>query len=143
MKKVEFPTFLNEQPTIIFGLNARQILVMICGIIGGYSLWSFITNLLSNLGWHIACAVLGACVFLLSIVVAMASIGAKPLEEWLFVWLFYAGMPKIYLYKPLMSGIEIPLPGKKKKSTQESEKKQKKRSENSYKLHDKDDLEED
>jgi hypothetical protein len=115
MKKVEFPTFLNEQPAIIFGLTTRQILVLICGVLAGYSVWSATTPLLNQVAWHIGCTVLGCSLFLLSLVVAKVSIGAKHLEEWVCIWFLYALMPKIALYRPLSASLEMPGPDRKKR----------------------------
>ena len=38
MQKEEFPTFLNEQPTIIFGRTGRELLIIVCGIVGASAL---------------------------------------------------------------------------------------------------------
>jgi len=115
MKKVEFPTFLNEQPKIIFGLTARQILVLICGMLAGYSVWSTTTPLLNLAAWHIGCAILGCSLFLLSLVVALVDIAAKHLEEWACIWFLYALMPKIALYRPLSASLEVPSDGRKQR----------------------------
>lgn len=102
MKKEEFPTFLNEQPTIIFGRTGRELLVIVIGLAFGYLSWvslgSFIGGniLLSNIvkGVIVAIIIVGAAV------VAFFKVATRPLEEWAFVWLFYSIIPKIYLYVP-------------------------------------------
>jgi len=40
MNKEEFPTFLNEQPKVIFGRTGRELLIIVLGIIGAYTLWA-------------------------------------------------------------------------------------------------------
>jgi len=115
MKKVEFPTFLNEQPAIIFGLTARQILVLICGMLAGYSVWSTTTSMLNQAAWHIGCIGFGCSLFLLSLVVALVDIGAKHLEEWACIWFLYALMPKVAIYRPLFTSLEMPGPSKKER----------------------------
>jgi hypothetical protein len=43
VQKEEFPTFLNEQPTIIFGRTGRELLIIVCGIVTGYTTWGSVT----------------------------------------------------------------------------------------------------
>src|SRR5438445_162583 len=40
MKKEEFPTFLNEQPTVVFGRTTRELLVILVGLTGAYLVWT-------------------------------------------------------------------------------------------------------
>jgi hypothetical protein len=44
MKKEEFPTFLNEQPTVVFGRTTRELLIISIGLAGGYLIWLDITG---------------------------------------------------------------------------------------------------
>ena len=118
MKKEEFPTFLNEQPTVIFGRTARELLIIACGCVAGYTVWPHATALLPGAGGvvlGIACAGIPA---LLSLVVALISIGNRSMEEWLFCWLTYVLIPKIYLYKPLEESVEDFADEKNEKSKQ-------------------------
>jgi hypothetical protein len=138
MKKVEFPTFLNEQPTIIFGRTGREIMIIICGIAGAYSVWSAASVLFADTGWQIGCVVVAICVFLLSLIVALVTVGSKRLEEWFFIWLFYAFMPKIFLYKTPEYFILTPRAEKK----EEKEKKKGNKKE-MYKIDDDDDIPDD
>lgn len=101
MKKEEFPTFLNEQPSVIFGRTERELLIMACGIVLGYTTWQNLKGLIPGVGGEALAIVLALLLVALSIVVALVSIGKRPLEEWFFCWLLYVMVPKVYLYKPL------------------------------------------
>jgi hypothetical protein len=116
MKKEEFPTFLNEKPTVIFGRTERELLIMACGIVAGYVVWQNLSKLIPGIAGALLAGVLAAFCVVLSIVDALVSIGGRPLEEWFFCWLFYVLVPKVYLYKPLEEDAEQvgsePQPGK-------------------------------
>ena len=103
VEKVEFPTFLQQQPTIIFGRNARELLVLACGGSAALSLWQANSGLQQAWGVEglLLSALLSALPVVLALVLAFATIGARPLEEWVFVLLAYAVAPKLYLYLPL------------------------------------------
>ena len=105
MKKEEFPTFLNEQPTIIFGLNARQILIIVCGIVAAYFLWVRMAGL-PGAGWFVLEVTLIVLCLISSLIVALIPVASRPLEEWFFAWLLYSAMPKIYLYQPISEEYE-------------------------------------
>jgi cobalamin biosynthesis protein CobD/CbiB len=135
MKKEEIPTFLNEQPTIIFGRTGRELLIIICGIVAGYAVWNSVQTFVSGIGGRLLSGVLAAIPAILSLIVALMSIGDRPLEEWFFVWLLYVCIPKIYLYKPLE---DIADSSHDKKANKEKEKLSSKNSAN-----DLDDIEED
>jgi ABC-type nitrate/sulfonate/bicarbonate transport system permease component len=102
MKKEEFPTFLNEQPTIIFGRTGRELLVVAIGLGLAYVSWIRLGMLMH--GNEIAIdsiKVIIAAIFVLSSVgVAFIKVATRPLEEWAFVWLFYTIVPKVYIYTP-------------------------------------------
>ncbi len=118
MKKEEFPTFLNEQPTVIFGRTTRELLIIACGCAGSYVIWNNTRVLLPGPGGialGVACAIAPA---LLSIVIALISIGNRPLEEWFLCWLTYTFMPRIYLYKPLEESMDDFADKKKKDARQ-------------------------
>ncbi|SRR5579884_3778621 len=105
-KKEEFPTFLNEQPTIIFGRTGRQLLIIVIGIVGATLLWSYIEGFQSSIGWQVLSGALAAIPVLLSLVIALIPIASRGMEEWVFVWLLYAVMPRIYLYVPVEEEVE-------------------------------------
>jgi uncharacterized membrane protein YhaH (DUF805 family) len=102
MKKEEFPTFLNEQPTIIFGRTGRELLVITIGLACGYLTWVSLGSFIGGhvLASNIAKGVIVAAILVLAVFVSFFKVATRPLEEWAFVWLFYAIIPKIYLYVP-------------------------------------------
>ena len=97
-KKEEFPTFLNEQPTIIFGRTGRELMIMACGLAAAYTIWGDMHKHGSGPSWVILTVVLAVLPVLLSVVIALVSIAGKPLEEWSIIWLLYLVTPKLYLY---------------------------------------------
>jgi hypothetical protein len=128
MQKQEFPTFLNEQPTVIFGRTGRELLIMACGCVAGYNLWQKISPLIPAAWWEILSVILAALLVLISIIVALVPIASRPLEEWLICWALYTFMPKLYLYKPLETEAEDPIAqkytraeAKQKRQTQKNE----------------------
>jgi hypothetical protein len=106
-KKEEFPTFLNEQPTIIFGRTGRQLLIIVLGIVGATLQWSYMEGFQSTTGWQVLSGTLAAIPVLLSLVIALIPIADRGMEEWVIVWLLYAVMPRIYLYVPVEEEVEV------------------------------------
>ncbi len=107
MKKVEIPTFLNEQPTVIFGRTGRELLIIACGSALGYDVWSNI-NLAGSFSSIVVHILLTALPVLLSFAVALISIAGRPLEEWAFVLLLYLFVPKVYQYVPFDAEDSLP-----------------------------------
>lgn len=99
MKKEEFPTFLNEQPTIIFGRTGRELLIVVCGIVVAYTTWGNVKGDIPGVGGMALGIFLAAVIVILSLVVSLTNIAARPLEEWLIVWLSYVVMPRVYMYQ--------------------------------------------
>ncbi len=106
MKKEDFPTFLNEQPTVIFGRTVRELLWIVCAIVGAYQSWNIFSNAIPNVLGMVLGATLGGLIGIALLVIALVPIGSRSLEEWLVVWLMYALMPKLYLYKPAEEEVE-------------------------------------
>lgn len=99
MKKEEFPTFLNEQPTIIFGRTGRELLIVVIGIVVAYTTWGNIKSDIPGAGGMALGIFLAVVIVILSLVVSLTNIAARPLEEWLIVWLSYVVMPRVYMYQ--------------------------------------------
>ncbi len=106
MKKEEFPTFLNEQPTVVFGRTARELLFIACSIVVAWNVWQATEGVLGSPGALFLRMTLAALPAIFGIMLAMVYVGYRPLEEWLFVWLLYTLTPKIFLYKPLEETVE-------------------------------------
>jgi hypothetical protein len=103
MKKEEFPTFLNEQPTVVFGRTTRELLVILVGLTGAYLVWSNLGALMpgSDIGVIFIKGLFAIVPLIGSIVVAFVKIASRPLEEWAAIGVFYFLTPKVYLYMPL------------------------------------------
>ena len=103
MKKEEFPTFLNEQPTVVFGRTTRELLVILVGLTGAYLVWSNAGALIPgpDIGVMIIKGLLAIVPLVGSIIVAFVKIASRPLEEWAAIGVFYFLTPKVYLYMPL------------------------------------------
>lgn len=102
MKKEEFPTFLNEQPVIIFGRSGRELLIMAIGLALSYLTWqhlsAFITG--AQAATMLLKLILAVIPTIISIAVALLKIAEQPLEVWAFIWLFYFLLPKVFIYIP-------------------------------------------
>ena len=103
MKKEEFPTFLNEQPTVVFGRTTRELLVILVGLTGAYLVWTNIGALIQepDLGVMIIKGLFATVPLIGSLIVAFVKIASRPLEEWAAIGVFYFLTPKVYLYMPL------------------------------------------
>jgi hypothetical protein len=102
MKKKEFPTYLNEQPSVVFGRNMRELMVIMIGMALAYAVWANLSALLPEPGIGILfCKILCVGVVLIAtLIVTFVKIASRPLEEWALVGLFYYATPKIFLYMP-------------------------------------------
>src|SRR5690242_15482515 len=100
MKKEEFPTFLNEQPTVIFGRTGRELLMIACGIVLGYRVWGDVSHLLPGFAGGFLGILLAIIVCIFFLVLALLKIGYRPLEEWIFAWFIFIASPRVYLYRP-------------------------------------------
>jgi hypothetical protein len=102
MKKTEFPTFLNEQPTVVFGRTMRELMVILIGLALSYAAWTNLSALIpgSNIGITLFKGLVVLIILSATIVVALVNIASRPLEEWALVGFFYLCTPKIFLYMP-------------------------------------------
>lgn len=101
MKKEEFPTFLNEQPTVVFGRTTRELLVILIGLTGAYLVWTNMGLFLgSGIGALLIKGLFSTVPVIGSLIVAFIKIASRPLEEWGAIGVFYFLTPKVYLYMP-------------------------------------------
>ena len=109
MNKEEFPTFLNEQPTIIFNRTGRELLLMAVGAIMGYSLWIDLGNVLHGnvVVVNVVRVLVALLVATLAVVIAFVKVARRPLEEWAMVWVLYVITPKVYIYTPVEESVEM------------------------------------
>ena len=89
MRQHEIPTHLNVEDTVVLGLSIRQFAYLVVGLAGGYGLWQQWPDLV--LGLRIVPAGLW---LLVAVIVALVRPHGRGLEEWAFVALHYAAMPK-------------------------------------------------
>src|SRR5205823_8478944 len=91
----EIPTHLNIEDTFVAGLSLRQVLCLVLGLAGGYGLWT---------GWPAlplpARAAAAALCVLLAAAVALVRPAGRGLEEWAFVLLHYAALPRLAVWAP-------------------------------------------
>ena len=108
MKKEEFPTFLNEQPTVVFGRTTRELLVILVGLTGAYLVWTNLGSFLpgSDIGVLLIKGLFSTVPLIGSLIVAFVKIASRPLEEWAAIGVFYFLTPKVYLYMPLEEASE-------------------------------------
>lgn len=101
MHKEEFPTFLNEQPKIIFGRTGRELLLIVLGVAAAYAFWQGLSGLLPDGWWQPFCLLISALLLIASAIFASIHVGNRSLEEWAAAWISYVLTPKVYLYQQL------------------------------------------
>ena len=96
------PTHMNLPDKVVFGLTARQLLLLLIGCSLGYNLWLHLGVLealaLPGQAIRIALALVPAA---LAATLAMISVADRPLEVWLLVLVRYWQRPRIYLWRSL------------------------------------------
>ena len=90
MKPIEIPTHLGVEDRMLWFLTARQVTILLSGAALAYAAWG-------SLPWLPAAgrASLAALVGLLTLALALVRPWGRGLEEWTFVWLHYAAMPRV------------------------------------------------
>ncbi len=136
MKKEEFPTFLNEQPTIIFGRTGRELLIIAIGLGMAYISWLRLGSVIhgNGLGTGIVKVVISLIVVAIAATIAFVKVATRTLEEWGFIWLFYTIVPKTYIYLPEEEG---------EPSNEESDEQKKRTQVKKYSINDDDDFSDD
>ncbi len=94
MTRHELPTHLNVEDKAFWGLSVRQALTLTTGLSGGYSVWTQWPDLpdLLRLGLALGCLLVAA-------VLALVRPGGRGLDEWAFVVLHYAALPKTGVWR--------------------------------------------
>ena len=85
----QIPTHLNVEDRAILGLTVRQVSYLVVGCAGAYSLWSQWPD------WpeSVRLGLVAACL-LAAVIVALVRPAGRGLEQWVFVALHYAAVPK-------------------------------------------------
>jgi hypothetical protein len=102
MKKEEFPTFLNEQPTVAFGRTTRELVLILLGVSLSYLVWALLGNIIpgNDLAAKILKGLIAIIPFVGLITVAFVQIASRPLEIWGVVGMMYFFTPKVFTYDP-------------------------------------------
>jgi hypothetical protein len=95
VRRHEIPTHLNVEDRAFFGLSVRQVLYLVSGLAGSYGLW----NQWEALPLGLRTALAGACL-LVALALALVRPLGRGLEEWSFVALHYAAVPKARSWRP-------------------------------------------
>lgn len=90
----EIPTHLQVEDELFWGLSVRQALTLAGGFSGGYSLWTQWPDLPEALRLGLALGCLAAAATM-----ALVRPGGRGLEEWAFVALHYAALPKASVWR--------------------------------------------
>ena len=109
MKKEEFPTFLNEQPKIIFNRTGRELILLAVGAALAYSLWIDLGNVIHGniIVVNLVRSLVALIVVVMALLIAFIKVAKRPLEEWAAVWLFYVLIPKVYIYTPVEESAQL------------------------------------
>jgi len=100
-KRYKVPTHIATQDKILFGLTARQLLVLLCGTALAYQIWLIAYPLgLEHVGLFGVIVHLLLCLppILLSLGLAFFSVADRSLEVWLLIALRYRQQPKRYAW---------------------------------------------
>jgi PrgI family protein len=96
------PTHMSLPDKVVFGLTARQLLLLLIGCSLGYNLWLHLGVLEAlALPGQVLRIVLALVPVGLAAALALISIADRPLEVWLLVLLRYWQRPRIYLWRSL------------------------------------------
>lgn len=91
----EIPTHLNVEDRAFYGLTVRQVTYLTVGAASGYGLW----NQWNALPMGLRLVLAASCV-LLAVAVTLVRPHGRGLEEWAFVVLHYAAVPKVCTWRP-------------------------------------------
>ena len=90
---------------VVFGLTARQLLLLLIGCSLGYNLWLHLGALESlALPGQVLRIVLALVPAGIAAALALISVADRPLEIWLLVLVRYWQRPRIYLWRSLRLG---------------------------------------
>jgi PrgI family protein len=96
------PTHMSLPDKVVFGLTARQLLLLLIGCSLGYNLWLHLSALtafaLPGQVLRIGIALVPAGV---AAALALISVADRPLEVWLLVLVRYWQRPQVYLWRSL------------------------------------------
>ncbi|HVA87050.1 MAG TPA: PrgI family protein [Candidatus Saccharimonadales bacterium] len=91
----EIPTHLNVEDKAFYGLSVRQVMYLTSGCSLGYGLW----NQAAYLSIEVRATCAAACA-LAALIFALVRPHGRGLEEWAFVVLRFAAVPRISVWRP-------------------------------------------
>ncbi|EFH79659.1 PrgI family protein [Ktedonobacter racemifer] len=97
----KLPIHLEQPDTLLFGLTARQSLLIGLGAGMGYSAWSTASTAIPGVTGLLVAALCAFLVGAFCTATAFIQIKGRGLEVWIVIFLLYLGDPKIYLHQPL------------------------------------------
>ena len=99
----EIPTHLNVEDRAIYGLTIRQVMYLTIGLAGGYGPWNQLQAfpVILRGGLAVLCLVL-------ALTFALLHPHGRSLDEWAFVALHHAAMPKASVWRPREPQISDP-----------------------------------
>jgi len=91
----EIPTHLNVEDRAFYGLTIRQVMYLTIGLSGGYALWNQLPAfpVILRGGPAVLCLVL-------ALTFALLRPHSRSLDEWAFVALHHAAIPKASVWRP-------------------------------------------
>lgn len=98
MARHTVPTHIDLPDRVIFGLTARQMLILLIGLSLGYSTWQHL-SLLSHWGvWGTGVRLALVLILFgpLTLLVAFVQLAGRPLELWAVIGLLYLATPQRY-----------------------------------------------
>ncbi len=96
------PTHMNLPDKVVFGLTARQLLLLLIGCSRGYNLWLHLGALDAlALPGQVLRMVLALMPAVCAATLALISVADRPLEVWLLVLVRYWQRPRIYVWRSL------------------------------------------
>ena len=94
------PTHMNLPDKVVFGLTARQLLLLLIGCSLGYNLWLHLGVLEAlTLPGQVLRIVLALVPAVCAAALALISIADRPLEVWFLVLVRYWQRPRIYVWR--------------------------------------------
>jgi hypothetical protein len=98
LKKHKVPGHLEQPDHILFGLTARQTLLLACGITCAGMAW---VNNAGGVAGTVLAFILALTAILAACAVAFLAPARRGLEVWAVVGLTYVFIPRLYLWRPL------------------------------------------
>ena len=91
----EIPTHLNVEDRAFYGLTIRQVMYLTTGLSGGYGLWNELPAFPVILRGSLAVLCL-----LVALTFALLRPQGRSLDEWAFVAVHHAAIPKASVWRP-------------------------------------------